>query len=141
MAALILTLVISFMSGGALLLTAGARFSLNEEQERNELLNLLAYVGLLLPAMSSTPASLRTSELISARTRALKTSLTTTKKFATCPSFGQTNYGAAKLGQVGFMHSLKIEGAKNNIHTNTIAPVAATRMTQDLIPQNAGSTF
>ncbi len=51
MAALILTLVISFMSGGALLLTAGARFSLNEDQERNELLNLLAYVGLLLPAV------------------------------------------------------------------------------------------
>ncbi len=51
MAALILTLVISFMSGGALLLTAGARFSLNEEKERNELLNLLAYVGLLLPAV------------------------------------------------------------------------------------------
>ncbi len=51
MAALILTLVISFMSGGALLLTAGARFSLNEERERNELLNLLTYVGLLLPAV------------------------------------------------------------------------------------------
>ncbi|MFB3105769.1 MAG: hypothetical protein ACE1ZA_12730 [Pseudomonadales bacterium] len=51
MAALILTLVISFMSGGALLLTAGARFSLNEEQERNELLNLLASVGLFLPAV------------------------------------------------------------------------------------------
>ncbi|MCZ6711616.1 MAG: SDR family NAD(P)-dependent oxidoreductase [Gammaproteobacteria bacterium] len=52
-------------------------------------------------------------------------------------NFGQTNYGAAKLGQVGFMHSLKIEGAKNNIHTNTIAPVAATRMTEDLIPEQA----
>ncbi len=51
MAALILTLVISFMSGGVLLLTAGARFSLNEERERNELLNLLTYVGLLLPAV------------------------------------------------------------------------------------------
>ena len=51
MAALILTLVISFMSGGALLLTAGARFSLNEDRERNELLNLLTYVGLLLPAV------------------------------------------------------------------------------------------
>ena len=51
MAALILTLVISFMSGGALLLTAGARFSLHEERERNELLNLLTYVGLLLPAV------------------------------------------------------------------------------------------
>jgi hypothetical protein len=50
-------------------------------------------------------------------------------------NFGQTNYGAAKLGQVGLMHSLKIEGAKNNIHTNTIAPVAATRMTEDLMPE------
>ena len=36
-------------------------------------------------------------------------------------NFGQTNYGAAKLAQVGFMNSLKIEGAKNNVHTNTIA--------------------
>ncbi len=52
-------------------------------------------------------------------------------------NFGQTNYGAAKLGQVGFMHSLKIEGAKYNIHTNTIAPVAATRMTEDLMPEEA----
>ncbi|MGS2723886.1 SDR family NAD(P)-dependent oxidoreductase [Porticoccus sp. GXU_MW_L64] len=51
-------------------------------------------------------------------------------------NFGQTNYGAAKLGQVGFMNTLKIEGAKNNIHTNTIAPVAATRMTENLIPQD-----
>ena len=33
------------------------------------------------------------------------------------------------------MHSLKIEGAKNNIHTNTVAPVAATRMTEDLMPE------
>ncbi len=54
-------------------------------------------------------------------------------------NFGQTNYGAAKLGQVGFMHSLKIEGAKNNIHTNTIAPVAATRMTENVIPEQAQS--
>jgi NAD(P)-dependent dehydrogenase (short-subunit alcohol dehydrogenase family) len=52
-------------------------------------------------------------------------------------NFGQTNYGAAKLGQVGLMNSLKIEGAKNNIHTNTIAPVAATRMTEDLMPEEA----
>ena len=42
-----------------------------------------------------------------------------------------------KLAQVGLMHTLKIEGAKNNIHTNTIAPVAATRMTEDLIPEEA----
>lgn len=52
-------------------------------------------------------------------------------------NFGQTNYGAAKLGLVGFMNTLKIEGAKNNIHTNAIAPVAITRMTEGLIPEAA----
>jgi NAD(P)-dependent dehydrogenase (short-subunit alcohol dehydrogenase family) len=52
-------------------------------------------------------------------------------------NFGQTNYGAAKLGLVGFMNTLKIEGAKNNIHTNCIAPVAVTRMTESLIPEAA----
>jgi NAD(P)-dependent dehydrogenase (short-subunit alcohol dehydrogenase family) len=50
-------------------------------------------------------------------------------------NFGQANYGAAKLGVVGFMNTLKIEGAKNNIKINAIAPVAATRMTENLIPQ------
>jgi NAD(P)-dependent dehydrogenase (short-subunit alcohol dehydrogenase family) len=49
-------------------------------------------------------------------------------------NFGQTNYGAAKLGIVGFMNTLKLEGQKNNIHVNAIAPVAATRMTQTLMP-------
>jgi len=49
-------------------------------------------------------------------------------------NFGQTNYGAAKLGQVGLMNTLKIEGQKNNIRINTIAPVAATRMTENLMP-------
>jgi NAD(P)-dependent dehydrogenase (short-subunit alcohol dehydrogenase family) len=49
-------------------------------------------------------------------------------------NFGQTNYGAAKLGLVGFMNSLKIEGQKNNIHVNAISPVAATRMTENLMP-------
>jgi len=52
-------------------------------------------------------------------------------------NFGQTNYGAAKLGLVGFMNTLKIEGAKNNIHTNSIAPVAITRMTENIIPDAA----
>jgi NAD(P)-dependent dehydrogenase (short-subunit alcohol dehydrogenase family) len=50
-------------------------------------------------------------------------------------NFGQANYGAAKLGLVGFMNTLKIEGAKTNIRINAIAPVAATRMTENLIPQ------
>ncbi len=52
-------------------------------------------------------------------------------------NFGQTNYGAAKLALVGFMNSLKIEGAKNNVFTNAIAPVAATRMTENLMPAEA----
>lgn len=56
-------------------------------------------------------------------------------------NFGQTNYGAAKLGLVGFMNTLKIEGAKNNIHTNAIAPVAFTRMTEGLIPEDAAKNL
>jgi len=61
--------------------------------------------------------------------------LMTTSPTGLYGNFGQTNYGAAKLAQVGFMNSLKIEGAKNNIYTNTIAPIAATRMTESLIPE------
>ena len=49
-------------------------------------------------------------------------------------NFGQTNYGAAKLALVGFMNTLKLEGQKNNIHCNAISPVAATRMTEGLMP-------
>ncbi len=49
-------------------------------------------------------------------------------------NFGQANYGAAKLSLVGFMNTMKIEGAKNNIKINAISPVAATRMTEGLLP-------
>jgi len=50
-------------------------------------------------------------------------------------NFGQANYGAAKCGVVGLMNTLHIEGAKSNIHINCIAPTAATRMTEDIIPE------
>jgi NAD(P)-dependent dehydrogenase (short-subunit alcohol dehydrogenase family) len=48
-------------------------------------------------------------------------------------NFGQANYGAAKLSLVGFIHTMKIEGAKNNIKVNAISPVAATRMTENIL--------
>jgi NAD(P)-dependent dehydrogenase (short-subunit alcohol dehydrogenase family) len=47
-------------------------------------------------------------------------------------NFGQSNYGAAKMGVVGFMNTLRIEGQKNNIKVNSLIPVAATRMTENL---------
>lgn len=49
-------------------------------------------------------------------------------------NFGQTNYGAAKMAQVGFMNTLVLEGDKYNIRVNALAPTAATRMTEDLMP-------
>ncbi|RJP32161.1 MAG: SDR family oxidoreductase [Actinobacteria bacterium] len=49
-------------------------------------------------------------------------------------NFGQTNYGAAKLGIVGFMKCVKQEGAKYNIMANCVAPVAFTRLTTGLMP-------
>jgi NAD(P)-dependent dehydrogenase (short-subunit alcohol dehydrogenase family) len=49
-------------------------------------------------------------------------------------NFGQANYGAAKLGVVGFINTLKLEGQKDNIHINALAPVAWTRMTSNLMP-------
>ena len=49
-------------------------------------------------------------------------------------NFGQSNYGAAKMALVGLMQTLAIEGAKNNIRVNCLAPTAATRMTEGLLP-------
>jgi len=50
-------------------------------------------------------------------------------------NFGQANYGAAKMALVGLMQTLSIEGAKNDIRVNCLAPTAATRMTENLMPE------
>lgn len=49
-------------------------------------------------------------------------------------NFGQANYGAAKMALVGLMQTLSIEGARYGIRVNALAPTAATRMTEDLMP-------
>lgn len=56
-------------------------------------------------------------------------------------NFGQTNYGAAKMAMVGLMNTLKIEGQNKNIYTNSITPVAYTRMTEGLIPEDFGKNL
>jgi NAD(P)-dependent dehydrogenase (short-subunit alcohol dehydrogenase family) len=49
-------------------------------------------------------------------------------------NFGQSNYGAAKMALVGLMQTLSLEGVKDGIHVNCLAPTAATRMTEGLLP-------
>jgi NAD(P)-dependent dehydrogenase (short-subunit alcohol dehydrogenase family) len=59
--------------------------------------------------------------------------LSTSSNSGILGNFGQSNYGAAKMGLVGFTRVLAAEGARHNIKVNAIAPVARTRMTEDLL--------
>lgn len=52
-------------------------------------------------------------------------------------NFGQSNYGAAKMGVIGLMNTLVQEGAKYNIRVNALSPTAGTRMTEGLLPEQA----
>jgi len=65
--------------------------------------------------------------------------MVTTSSSGLYGNFGQTNYGAAKLGVVGFINTLKLEGQKDNIRCNALAPVAYTRMTSNLMPPETES--
>ena len=60
--------------------------------------------------------------------------LMTTSSTGLYGNFGQANYAAAKAGLAGFARTLALEGARHNIKVNTIAPTAATRMTEELFP-------
>ena len=53
-------------------------------------------------------------------------------------NFGQSNYGAAKMGVVGLMNVLHLEGRKYGVRVNTLSPTAYTRMTEGLLPEDAG---
>ena len=67
--------------------------------------------------------------------------LMTTSSTGLGGNFGQSNYGAAKLGCVGLAKTLNLEGAKYNIRVNSLAPTAGTRMTEDIFPEEAFKAF
>jgi len=67
--------------------------------------------------------------------------LMTTSSAGLGGNFGQANYGAAKLGLVGLAKALHQEGAKYNIRVNSLAPTAGTRMTEDILPEEAYKAF
>jgi len=56
-------------------------------------------------------------------------------------NFGQANYGAAKMGLVGLAKTLSIEGARNDVRVNALAPTAGTRMTEELFPEQMYQAF
>ena len=56
-------------------------------------------------------------------------------------NFGQANYGATKMAMIGLMNCLKIEGQKYNVHSSAVAPVALSRMTENLFPEGIGERF
>ena len=65
----------------------------------------------------------------------------TTSSGGLCGNFGQANYGAAKMAMIGLMNCLKIEGQKYNVHSSAVAPVALSRMTENLFPEGIGERF
>jgi NAD(P)-dependent dehydrogenase (short-subunit alcohol dehydrogenase family) len=67
--------------------------------------------------------------------------LMTTSSTGLGGNFGQSNYGAAKLGLVGLTKSLYFEGAKHDIRVNALSPTAGTRMTADILPEQAYKAF
>ena len=67
--------------------------------------------------------------------------LMTTSSTGLYGNFGQANYGAAKLGLLGLARTLGLEGARYDIRVNSIAPTAATRMTEDIFPPDMLAAF